>query len=85
MILYCANCDKGPITLSSIEEMEKTRCTSCGVYMHDAIVEEDSDEEYCHGCESGVDCSSAHTQKCQQKMQQSGFSKHHQPTQLYPS
>ena len=29
-------------------------------------VVEDFDEDYCHGCESGIDCASAHTEKCQQ-------------------
>ena len=66
--VYCGNCDSGPIILSSMEECEKTRCTSCFVYMLDAIPSEEYDEDYCIGCESGVDCSSAHTERCQQMM-----------------
>jgi len=36
--VYCGNCDYGPITLDSLEDGEKTRCMSCGVYMHDAEI-----------------------------------------------
>ena len=64
--VFCGNCDHGPVMLCCLEDGEKTRCTSCGVYMHDAILEEDFDEDYCHGCESGVDCASAHSKKCQE-------------------
>ena len=35
--------------------------------MHDAILAEDYDEDYCLGCESGVDASDAHSKKCQQQ------------------
>ena len=67
--VYCGNCENGPIVLGCSEDAEKTRCTSCGVYMHDAILEEDFDEDYCHGCESGVDCAQGHSKKCQQEME----------------
>lgn len=65
--VFCGNCDHGPVMLCCLEDGEKTRCASCGVYMHDAILEEDFDQDYCQGCESGADCSSAHTERCQQK------------------
>ena len=29
------------------------------------------DDYYCHGCESGVDCASSHTEKCQQMIKYS--------------
>ena len=67
MDVYCGNCENGPVNIPSKEDMEKTRCTSCGVYMHDAILAEDYDEDYCLGCESGVDASDAHSKKCQQQ------------------
>ena len=63
--VFCGNCDHVPVMLCCLEDGEKTRCISCGVYMHDAILEEDFDEDYCHGCESGVDCADAHSKKCQ--------------------
>ena len=65
--VYCGNCDHGPILLGCLEDGEKTRCTSCGVYMHDSIASEDFDEDYCHGCESGVDAAHAHSERCQQR------------------
>ncbi len=33
--------------------------------MDDAILAENYDEDYCLGCESGVDASDAHSKKCQ--------------------
>ena len=65
--VYCGNCDHGPILLTCLEDGDKTRCTSCGVYMHDSITAEDFDEDYCHGCESGVDAAYAHSERCQQR------------------
>ena len=67
--VYCGNCENGPTVLGCSEDAEKTRCTSCGVYMDDAILEEDFDEDYCYGCESGVDCAQGHSKKCQQEME----------------
>lgn len=73
--VYCGNCENGPIVLGCSEDAEKTRCTSCGVYMHDAILEEDFDEDYCYGCESGVDCAQGHSKKCQQEMERKNWQK----------
>ena len=32
---------------------------------YQVMSEDDEEEEYCYGCESGVDCASAHTERCQ--------------------
>ena len=37
-IIYCANCDSGPVMLEYFEDRERTRCMDCGVYMHDAYL-----------------------------------------------
>ena len=34
-IIYCGNCDSGPVMLEELEDRERTRCQNCGVYMHD--------------------------------------------------
>ena len=40
-IIYCGNCDSGPIMLEELEDRERTRCQNCGVYMHDGYEEND--------------------------------------------
>ena len=34
-MVYCANCEWGPVMLEKLEDCETTRCMGCGVYMHD--------------------------------------------------
>ena len=38
-VIYCANCDWGPVMLEKLEDRERTRCKGCGVYMHDGYEE----------------------------------------------
>ena len=35
----------------------------------------DFDEDYCYGCESGVDCAQGHSKKCQQEMERKNWQK----------
>ena len=38
-IIYCSNCDSGPVMLEELDDRERTRCQNCGVYMHDGYEE----------------------------------------------
>ncbi len=38
-LLYCGNCDNGPIMFEKIEDSKITKCINCGVYMYDAYEE----------------------------------------------